>query len=241
MGLRREIRRLKARHLSSVRFRGLSVPLKRSGMNEDVAMLLVRGSYEAPEIAGVEAVVREGDRVLEVGAGLGIVTALAARRVGKGRLRAYEANPELVDDTRSFLAAAGIDNAEIVNAVLVPDRGGAGVPESRRFHLAPSFAEGSLRADGATDGRTISVPAEPLSEVIASFRPDVLICDIEGAEAELIPAFDASSLRAAVIELHPHQLTRAEVAAIYDHLAGHGLYPMIEHSSGTVVVFERVT
>lgn len=121
VGLRRELSRLKARHLKSVSFRGLDVPLTRSGMNEVVAMSFIRGTYELPEITAVEQLVRHGDRILEVGCGLGVVTALAARAAGTGRVLSYEANPALIEDTRKFLSSQNVTNADVVNAVLVPD------------------------------------------------------------------------------------------------------------------------
>ena len=88
----------------------------------------------------------------------------------------------------------------------------------------------------------ISVPAVQLNDVVAELKPNVLVCDIEGGELELIPALDASGLRAVMMELHPDRLSGAQLAEIDAALAAHGLHP--NHSSplgGTVILYERNT
>ena len=88
----------------------------------------------------------------------------------------------------------------------------------------------------------ISVPAVQLNDVVAEFKPNVLVCDIEGGELELIPALDASGLRAVLMELHPDRLSGAQLAEIDAALAAHGLHP--NHSSplgGIVILYERNT
>lgn len=241
MGLRRFIknryRNYILRRSDVLRFQGLSVPIRRSGMNPAVVQQIYEGIYERPEIVGLTRIVRPGDRVLELGAGLGIISALAARAAGpEGRVRSYEANPSLLDDTRAFLTANGIVTVDLVHAVLVSDLN----PAPRRFHLAESFAEGSLlEKEGHDPTRTVEVPADSLAAVLADFRPDVLICDIEGAEAELLPALPQSSLRAVVVELHPNRLSPAQIQSIHDGMAAQGLHRQHPGPGGTVEVYVR--
>lgn len=241
MGLRRffknRYREYVLRHQKTLSFRGLEVPIRRAGMNTAILTQIWSDAYETPEITGLTAVIRPGDRVLELGTGLGIVTALASRATGPtGRVQSYEANPALIGATRDFLAEHGCSNTEIIHGVLVPgDKAG-----TRRFHLAGSFAESSLLgATGRNPQGSLDVPALPMAEAIAAFRPDILICDIEGAEAEVIPAFDASGLRAAVIELHPDRLLPEQISAISSALLGHGLSPVVPGPGGTVVLYNR--
>lgn len=219
-----------------ISYKGLRVPLNRSGMNAEIVRAMLRNYYEDPEIKGIVRVVKAGDRVLELGAGLGIVTALAARAaMPEGRVLSFEANSEVLEDTASFLKEHDIANAKLEHAVLVPGN------EARRdFHLASSFAVGSLlQGSGRRVREIISVPAVSISSVFAEFRPDILVCDIEGGEAELIPAMDASGLRAVVIELHPDRLKEVEISKIYKHLQSFGLEPDPVSPGGTVVIFSR--
>ena len=247
--VRRELRRawirtqvsiwLRLGRKTRISFHGLSVPIRRSGMTKGVLIQIARCDYEIPEIKGLQRVVGLGDRVLELGSGLGIVTALTARAVGPdGKVLAFEANTDLITDTRNFLTEHGISNVEIRHAVLVP-ASSAGQP--RQFHIGGSFPSSSLLAsDGHRIKGTIDVPAESVGKVIAEFRPDVLICDIEGGEAELIPALDARGLRAVVIEHHPHRVPQSDIDAIEQALARQGLHASPEPLGGTVVLYLRV-
>ncbi|NJS39228.1 MAG: FkbM family methyltransferase [Rhodobacteraceae bacterium] len=206
-------------------------------MNDGILAHIYEGIYERPEINGLARVIRPGDRVLELGCGLGIITALAARAAGsEGRVRAYEANASLLADTLAFFAANKITTVDLVNAALVPEAN----PAPRRFHLAGSFAESSLMgADGRRPQGMVEVQAECLVDVLTSFRPDVLICDIEGAEAELLSQLPPSTLRAAVVEMHPDRLSAAEIQSIHAAMAAQGLHPQEPGPGGTVVYYAK--
>lgn len=233
MGLRRMYREWVIRTARSITYRGIDVPLTGDHMIQPVVRQLFGDAYEVPEITALLAVVRPGDQVLELGTGLGIVTALAARAAQGGKVLTFEANPALIAPAAALFAQNQIGNVEARHGVMTDGPGGG----TLTFHLAEYFPEGSLAKKGVG---VIEVPTWSAAETVKDFRPDVLICDIEGAEGDLLPTLDLSRLRAAVIELHPHILSRPAVARIYDHLSRHGLYPAIEHSSGTVVVFQRV-
>jgi FkbM family methyltransferase len=240
MGLRRFFKNLHRKRIMSgaapLIYKDLKIYPRRSGMNMDVFDVLAAGIYERPEIDGLSRVIRPGDRILELGAGLGIITALAARAAGSaGVVRAYEANSALIPDTLAFFAANRITTVDLVNAVLVPEKN----PAPRTFHLAGSFAESSLMgANGRNPQGTVDVPAECLADVLKSFGPDVLVCDIEGAEAELLSELPPSSLRAAVVEMHPDRLSVEQVQSIHDAMGAQGLYQQEPSPGGTVVIFQ---
>jgi FkbM family methyltransferase len=240
VGTRRLIRYLKRMiqvRRGVITYHGMKVSTRRSGMNWDVLTVLSLGVYERPEIAGLSSVIRPGDRVLELGAGLGIISALAGRAAGQsGRVLSYEANPDLISDTQAFFASNGIANVTLVNAVLVNEAD----PATRQFHLAGSFAESSLLGvEGRGSKGKVTVSAESLPRVLSEFQPDVLICDIEGAEIELFPAFPPSTLRAAVVELHPDRLTPGQIQSIHDGMAAQGLHRQQPGPGGTVEIYIR--
>jgi FkbM family methyltransferase len=223
----------------TILYQGLKVPLTRSGMKSEIVLAMKDEGYEYPEIRGLNRALSSGDRVLELGSGLGIITALAGRAVApEGKVLSFEANLAMISDTQKFLADHGISNVELRHSVLVPK---AETGETRDFHLTRSFASSSLLSNETTkDHGVISVPAVQLNDVVAEFKPNVLVCDIEGGELELIPALDASGLRAVLMELHPDRLSGAQLAEIDAALAAHGLHP--NHSSplgGTVILYER--
>jgi len=219
-------------------YAGLEIPLYREGISAEVVMGIATGLYEKPEIEGLSRVLRPGDRILELGAGLGVVTAISSRAVGaKGAILAFEANPKLLDDTKTFLLKHGVTNVELRGSVLVPQ---ATEGETREFHVSRVFAVSSLVAHvGSTRHKTISVKAETANDVIADFAPNVLICDIEGGEAELIPAIDASGMRAVVIEMHPKRVSAEGLANVRRALEQQGLKQDPTPLGGTVELFVR--
>lgn len=241
MGLRRLfkniVRDYRLPRMSALDYEGLVIPKSRSGVSGPVLLKIYYREYERPEIMALSRVIRPGDRVLELGSGLGIITALAARAASPGgEVRAYEADSTLLHDTREFFTANGIDNVELVHAVLVPEPD----PAPRIFHLAASFVESSLLgAEGRNPQGAVEVPAQCLADVLDDFRPDVLICDIEGAEVELFPTLPPSSLRAAVVELHPDRLSPAQVQSIHDGFAARGLLCRHPGPGGTVEIYAR--
>lgn len=160
------------------------------------------GRYEREEIAGALDVVRPGDRVLELGAGLGIVGAVVAKNARPAAVLSFEANPELFPHIDALDRANGL--APIIerrNAVLIsaPDR-----PSTLPFNLHNSFLGSSLVDNPARRSRTIDVPTEDFHAVVAAFRPDVLVIDIEGGEGDLLAHAILDGIRAVVIEFHPN-------------------------------------
>lgn len=223
----------------TISYQGFKVSLTRSGMNSEIVLAMKSEGYEYPEIRGLKRALCSGDRVLELGSGLGIITALAGRAVApEGKVLSFEANLAMISDTQKFLADHGISNVELRHSVLVPK---AEKGETRDFYLTRSFASSSLLSNKTTkDHGLISVPAVQLNDVVAEFKPNVMVCDIEGGELELIPALDASELRAVVMELHPDRLSVAQLAEIDAALATHGLIPTNSPPlGGTVILYER--
>jgi predicted O-methyltransferase YrrM len=64
-------------------------------MSRRVERALSKGGYEREELRLIGAVLSPADVVLEVGAGLGLVSTYCAQRIGSNRVFAYEADPEL--------------------------------------------------------------------------------------------------------------------------------------------------
>ncbi len=223
---------------SAISYRGLTIPINRSGMNSEIVLAMAREHYEDPEIRGLQKCVKDGDRVLELGSGLGVITALAGRAAApSGQVLSFEANPNMIPDTMVFLKDHDITNVDLRHAVLVPN---SAPGETRTFHLTGSFASSSLLVDdNRKNSGSIVVPTAQLMDVVTEFKPNVLLCDIEGGEAELIPALDASGLRAVVMELHPDRLSEDQLQSIHDALTQYGLEKSKSVLGGTVVMYLR--
>ena len=218
-----------------ITYRGLTVPVSADHMPLSVLIQIAQNNYEAPEIQAIEKLVREGDRVLEMGTGLGIVSGLTSRMAPNIEIRSFEANSGLHPHIRKLHELNDSRSVHVENAMLEP----APDNPTRPFHLHTHFPEGSVvRTVLSTE--TVDIPVQDLNHVIADFRPTMMVCDIEGAEEFIFPSAELGTLRALVLEMHPKVLSREGVKGIFDACARHGLYPRIEYSSEQVVAFERV-
>jgi len=221
----------------SVKFHGLDVPVTGDHVSMIVWKMLLRGTYEAPELSALRAILQNSDTVLELGAGMGVVSSVAAKAHPTIHIESYEANPAMIPVIKDLHARNDITNVTLHNMLLLPDTS----ETPRTFHVAASFAESSL-IKGDMDGKSsVQVPQKDIRTVLSKLKPDVILCDIEGAEAEVFPGLDLTGVRAIVLELHPAKISRSAQAEIYDSIAAQGLYPRIELCSGTVVAFERVS
>ena len=66
---------------------------------------ICQGGYEATERSIVPKLFRPGDRVLEIGTAVGLVTMVLADVVGNENVIGFEANPNLIEDARRNFAA----------------------------------------------------------------------------------------------------------------------------------------
>lgn len=221
--------------LPYIGFHGIMVPTAGPHMTLPVWKRIWRGTYEAPEIKGILGLLRPGDRVLELGCGMGVVSGVAAKSIADLTIESYEANAGMLPAIADLHAKNGLTNITVHNAILLP----TDTPTTRRFHFADSFAEGSIIAH-ATDGGHADVPVHDIRKVLSTFKPQAIICDIEGAEEELFSGTSLKGVRAVIIELHPDRIPRSAVKDIYDRCAAADLYPVVELSTATVVAFEKV-
>lgn len=211
-----------------VEISGVKLALDHPSLSPKMKFNLRLGHYEAHEQVLLKECLQPNDRVLEIGAGIGFLSNLAAKIVPSDQITAVEANPDLIGLIRKNQQLNGVSFA-VVNAVL-----GAGHGE-RDFYVTANFwASGLSPIPGA---RKISVPQLDFMELLERTAPTVLVIDIEGGEAELLRDAVLSGVTTAIIELHPAVLNPSQVSSIFQTLAKNGLFPDLKRSSGMVFVF----
>ncbi len=220
-----------------IRSRGMQVPYDPAVIDAKRRRLLRRGDYERREVEAVKALVRPDDVVIELGGGIGYMSTFMARNRKVARVHSYEANPGLIPFMRRMHAQNGVENVTIHNAILGPRKGKA------KFHVRENFLASSLEADPAGEKSPVTrveeIEVENAKTAFRTIKPSFLVCDIEGAEADILPLPDLSGLRGAVIELHPQWIGAAGVRAVFDamHKAGLTFFPRV--SNKKVVAFLR--
>ena len=153
--------------------------------------------YERNEMDIVIMTLEPNDRVLECGAGIGLLSSYCAMRLGSDRVRTVEANPFMAP-----LIARTFDMNKVRPALVV---GAIGPVHGQiDFHVRHNFWASSAhpdRADGAA--LTISVPLIPLHDEILRHRPSYLFIDIEGGEEQLTDSSDLPGVSKVMAEVHP--------------------------------------
>jgi FkbM family methyltransferase len=185
----------------------------------------------------LSALLRPGGAFLDVGAHVGTVTLLGARRVGeRGRVFAVEPLPRLAALLRRSLALN--DAAERVTIAACA----AGAAESEAtLHVGEVLGHSSLLPlpDAPSSG-TVRVPVRRVDDVVPpGTRIDAAKIDAEGAELEvwrgMRRVLEESPGLAAVLEFGPSHLARAGVSpeAWLGELEGAGFESyMIDEATG---------
>ncbi|MDQ2092624.1 FkbM family methyltransferase [Rhodalgimonas zhirmunskyi] len=217
--------------------RGIKMPMDKALLRPRIRQSLRKNSYEGYEADAIMKIAREGDTVIELGAGIGYISTLIGVHKPVKAIHAFEANPRLIDYIHRAHALNGVTNATVHNALLAPRKG-----PPCDFYIRQNFLASSMDPEGGPEDGVVAVEQIEVRNINTTFReikPDVLVCDIEGAEAEILPALKYDGLRAAVIELHPQNVGAPGIRAVFDamHAAGLAFYPRWSHRK--VAVFRR--
>ncbi len=218
-----------------IQFRNLQVPVSGAHVSRTVWKHLWKGGYERPEIEAVLALLRPNDRILELGSGIGIVSGVAGKSDPSVTIETYEANPALLPAIEELHRLNELSNIHPKNAVLLPD---AVEGDTISFNLHENFTESSIQP--VESNHSTEVCVQNFQNIFDSFSPDIMICDIEGGEAQLFMDFYLKGLRALVIELHPNLISRRDIKQVYEVCREANMYPRIDLSERQVEVFERV-
>jgi FkbM family methyltransferase len=159
-----------------------------------------RGIYERIEQEW-SAELPGGDVALELGAGIGMVTRVLAQKYR--RVVSIDANAQLAEHWAANVAGA---RAELRIGLIC-----AGAIGVRPFHVAREEWWKSTTSPVMTTAlgsiRDVNVATLDLEALIDEVSPDVIMCDIEGAEAhtlvEMAERGALARVRDLIVELHP--------------------------------------
>ncbi|WP_386625915.1 FkbM family methyltransferase [Sulfitobacter geojensis] len=212
--------------------RGMKFPRHREIMQGTVRRMLKREVYERKESEAALRVVREGDVVVELGGGIGYMSTLVATKRKIKSVHVFEPNAKLIPYMKSVHAANGVTNAHITNAILGPRRGKVD------FYIREPLIGSSLEVlEGEVDPPSVIVDVLDAKTTFKDIGANVLICDIEGAEVDLIPSIDLTGLRAAIIETHPQWIGPEGIQKVFRAFMDAGLTYYHRGSEGKVIAF----
>ena len=183
--------------------------------SEDIGKSFLHlGVYDLAVSETIWRLANAGDTALDIGANVGYMTALLAKRVGRsGRVLCFEAHPEIAHELRTNIGrwegSVG-DGVIRVHELALSNREGA-----VRFEVPAEFAtnRGIARvseADGAGElgGHSLSVPCSTLDRALAGVGPvGMAKMDVEGHEEAVLQGaadvLERRQIRDWVFEHHP--------------------------------------
>ncbi|MBL8473235.1 MAG: FkbM family methyltransferase [Rhodocyclaceae bacterium] len=186
---------------------GVLLPVKHPLISPGIGKEICLGDYERKEAEIVTQRLEAGDVVMEIGAGIGFLSAYCAKRIGGERVFAYEANPALMEVIRDTYAVNGV-TPSLRNVMLAEGAGTA------RFFVEEEFWASTTVREATRNAREIEVEQVDLNREIARVQPTFLIVDIEGGEADLFPLADLSGVQKICVETHPHTLGNGGVSRL---------------------------
>ncbi|MBC7131832.1 MAG: FkbM family methyltransferase [Roseovarius sp.] len=206
-------------------------------LNARIAAKLASGDYEAHEAQAAAMRIRPGQRVLDLGSGIGYVAAVCARIAGAANVTTIEANPAMLPVIRANLERNGLGAVTLLHGAIGGMEGSA---EPLAFDAARSFWAARIAEEGAAPATLAEVPHLGLGDLLARLRPHVVIMDIEGAEALLFDAPWPAHVRHVMMELHPGRYHDSTIKRIVDCMSQSGLTYDPGPSRGRILCFRRV-
>lgn len=217
-------------------FDGFSVRVDLDRWPAKIIRALLRRHYERNERHLLEALLRPGDTMLELGSAIGVVALAAARIVAPGHVFCFDANPHMVEEARANFALNAAP-VSVSNRVLVaaPD---AAAPSTADFYATPYFLSSSLIRH-RDDMVRVTVPCAGLEETLAACAANVMMVDIEGGEFELLSAARLDRVERLSVEIHLAHGSVAGCIGLIACLAAQGLVLDASRTSENVFVFTR--
>lgn len=180
-----------------ISFRDVLIQTRYSEISTYIKACLFWGIYEKQEAIFVQRYLPANLPVIELGASIGVISAITARKIFPQTLYAVEANPALISIIKDNLKLNKAVNSKILNLA---------VGNSTQLFFTPGADNTVGSISGSRSSNSVSVECLSLSRIIAKLNLARfnLVCDIEGSEFDFL-FLDASSLKNCewmIIELH---------------------------------------
>lgn len=190
----------------SVQLGGVDIPVRHEPFSFGTKWILAQKAYEGPEIELVTSILKGGEKVVEMGSSIGVVTRIISKAIGeKGKVIAVECNKELYQSAMRWQSQ--FPNLELLWGYGFPV---GKIPNGTKINRY-STALGSLGTQiGFGDAvSTDTIPDAPLIDLsyveqVHGLVPTVMVIDVEGAEAMILaPGFYLpTTIQHLVMECH---------------------------------------
>lgn len=217
---------------STAQLGGIKIPLSMPILSETILKSIRSGKYEHQERRHLPRIIKPAERVLELGVGIGVIASIILKHQNTQSYLGFEANPDLMPFIREVLELNEVDG-EVRNEVLVHKSETTCVD----FYKRRNFWASSLSPEPWAYDSKVAVTARVLNEVIADFKPTLIVCDIEGGELDVFRHADLRSVKRIYLEIHQKVLGRKGIMELFEILSAKNFHYDQFHSTGAVVLF----
>ncbi len=197
--------------------------------------------YEHLEARQIGRLMQDGDRLLEIGAGVGFISALAATTWKLEECVVVEGNPELVEIIRKTHELNNVES-NIFNGVAISSYHAINESELENgkidFFIRSDFWGSSTNSETGFV-KSISVPIIEIQDLVSQYKPTIVVCDIEGGEYELFDNVKLEGVRSILIEIHKNKIGLSGINHMMNSLARENLFYDPDFSVGAVVCFSK--
>lgn len=223
--------------LETFDLKGLNVPLDTELMSPQVRRRLSRRNYAKKKLGLLQDALRPGGRLLELGAEIGVVSALASRMPGVERVVTVEMNPAYRDYIHRLWDENKIENAEL--HIGMPTS--ASAQDCTFYQRDPIWDSAPTPApEDEDDGDAIELPAVPLQVLIDDLQPTVILVPQRHLDPQILDDLDLSTVDHLILEISKN-LDKTALRALIDLLGAKGFLPAEHGDTGiSMKRFDRV-
>lgn len=214
---------------------GIRLALDHDIMSNHMLEVLRSGMYERAETREISRIIQPGERIVELGAGLGFLAIAVAKLDTAASIAVYEANPKLIPLISRNQRLNGVE-FQVYNQIVLPTDDAATVP----FYIRKDFWASSLAPQPWGYVEQVDVPVISSAEMLRRHEPTMLVVDIEGGELELFRDISLAGVKKIYVELHQKAIGPLGMKRVFEFFSSHDFHYDQDHSHGSVVLFRRV-
>lgn len=211
---------------------GIFIPV-RMGYGYSVLRFIHNGQYEQGEISIIKSTLKKEDVVLELGTGVGFVSAFCCSIAGNENVYTFEANAMLKEAITKLYKKNKV-NPRLTFAML-----GEAAGVKNFYRNTKSFLASSSENFNDTGYECEEIPVLSLNDTIRRIQPTYLMMDIEGGEFDIFNIIDFYSIKKIQFELHPAVLGEEKVQSIFNKLRNNNFSADTKLSQGNNFYFQK--
>lgn len=208
-------------------------------VSEIIQKKIKDGRYEKHEARTIPKLMVDDEILLELGAGVGVISTLGWLSGKVREAHCFEADPRLIPLIKETHAQNGV-KAFVYNQILSSDEKQIS-SGSMDFHIREHFyGNSTIDSVGRDIKQTVKVPVVSLASAIERIQPTVIACDIEGGELGLFDDVEMPSVKAVMLETHQAALKGSGMRQVFHEMHKADFHYDERYSSGSVSVFSRI-